>query len=192
MNIELAPWPIVIVPAAVIALAVRVDAKLLGPYFALSELIPGFGNDLMVSDKMTRAAMIRRLAYPFLIGAGISVFGVSGLSLAAVGFLGAALLLWPIIFHGLPYGISKRSKMVWGLYLSLLISYGGLSLLGGYVIELMREAGEGNIGKYVSENFRDWIITAVVVTIFTAWGRGARNALNRQSRKGPREWDEAG
>src|SRR4051812_8762006 len=103
MNMDLAPWPLVIIPAAVIAVAVRLDAKLLGPYFALSELVPGFGSDLMVSDKTTRHAMIRRLIYPFLVGAGISVLGVSGLSLAAVGLLGAALLLWPIIFHGLPY-----------------------------------------------------------------------------------------
>lgn len=184
MNLDLAPWPFVLVPAVIIALAVRLDAKLLGPYFALSELIPGFGSNLMMSGKTTRAAMIRRLVYPFLVGAGISEFGVSGLSLAAVGFLGAALLLWPIIFNGLPYGISRRSKMLWVLYCSLLISYSGLSLLGGYVIELMHEAGDGDIGKYVSENFRDWVITAVIVTIFTAWGTGARNALNRQSQKG--------
>lgn len=187
MNLDLAPWPLVIGPAAVIALAVRVDAKLLGPYFALSELIPGFGSDLMVGDKTTRAAMIRRLVYPFLVGAGVSFFGVSGLSLAAVGSLAAALLLWPIIFHGLPYGISRRSKMLWILYLALLISYAGLSLMGGYVIELMREAGDGDIGAYVAENFRDWIITAVVVTIFAAWGTGARHALDRQSRNGPVE-----
>lgn len=192
MNMDLAPWPLVIIPAAVIAIAVRLDAKLLGPYFALSELVPGFGSDLMVSDKTTRHAMIRRLVYPFLVGAGISVFGVSGLSLAAVGLLGAALLLWPIIFHGLPYGISKRSRLLWVLYFSLLVSYGGLSLLGGFVIELMREAGDGDIGKYVSENFRDWVITALVVTIFTAWGTGARNALTRQSLKGSEEWDEVG
>lgn len=183
MNFDLAPWPFVIVPAALIALAVRLDAKMLGPYFALSELIPGFGNDLMVSDKTTRAALIRRLIYPFLIGAGISAFGVSGLSLAAAGFLGAALLLWPIIFHGLPYGISSRSKVLWVLYVSLLISYSGLSLLGGYAIEVMREAGDGDIGKYISDNFRDWIITAAIVMIFTSWGRGARNALNRRSRE---------
>src|SRR6478672_4226358 len=113
MNMNLAPWPLVIVPAATIALAVRLDAKLLGPYFSFSELIPGFGNNLIVGDKITRAAMIRRLVYPLLIGAGISALGVSGLSLAAAGFLGAALLLWPIIFQGLPYGISKRSKMLW-------------------------------------------------------------------------------
>lgn len=187
MNLDLAPWPLVVLPAAVIALAVRSDAKLLGPYFALSELIPGFGSTLMVSDKTTRAAMIRRLVYPFLIGAGMSVLGVSGLSLAAVGFLGASLLLWPIIFHGLPYGISRRSKMLWVLYFSLLVSYAGLSLLGGYAIDLMREAGDGDIGKYVGEHFRDWIITTVVVMIFTTWGIGARNALNRQSRKDPVE-----
>lgn len=97
--------------------------------------------------------MIRRLVYPFLVGAGVSFFGVSGLSLAAVGFLAAALLLWPIIFHGLPCGISRRSKMLWILYLALLISYAGLSLMGGYVIELMREAGDGDIGAYVRRIF---------------------------------------
>lgn len=181
MNMNLAPWPLVIGPAATIALAVRLDAKLLGPYFSFSELIPGFGNDLLVGDQATKAALIRRLVYPFLIGAGISVLGVSGLSLAACGFLGAVLSLWPIIFQGLPYGISKRSKLLWVLYCSLLTSYAGLSLLGGYVVDLMREAGNGDIGKYVVENLRDWAITTVVVVIVTAWGAGARNALKQRS-----------
>lgn len=190
MNTDLVPWPSVILPAVAIALAVRLDAKLLGPYFALSELIPGFGGDIIVSDKTTRAALIRRLVYPFLIGAVIAALGVSGLSLASVGFLGAGLLLWPIIFHGLPHGISRRSRMLWVLYLSLLISYAGLSLLGGYVVELMREAGSGDIGKYISEHFRDWAITAAVVLIFSTWGRGAQNALNRRSRSGTDERHE--
>lgn len=181
MNLDLVAWPLVVVPAAIIALAVRLDAKLLGPYFALSELIPGFGSDLMVSDRMTRAALIRRLFYPLLVGAATSFVGVSGLSLASVGFMGAVLLLWPIIFQGLPYGVSRYSKLLPVLYVSFLISYAGLSLLGGYIVDVMRQAENGDLGKYVVENFRDWAITGLVVTVFTSGGRGAHNALRRRS-----------
>jgi hypothetical protein len=183
MNLELVAWPLVVAPAAIIALAVRLDAKLLGPYFALSELIPGFGNDLMVGDRVTRAAMIRRLFYPLIVGAAASFFGVFGLSLASVGFIGAGLLLWPIIFQGLPYGVSRYSKTLPILYVSFLISYAGLSLAGGYIVDVMRQAEGGDLAKYVAENFRDWAITGLVVAVFTSWGHGAQNALRRRSRQ---------
>lgn len=184
MNLNvLDPWPIVVIPAFILALIVRIDAKLLGPYFSFSELIPGFGNELLFSQKSTRAALVRRLLYPLAIGLIISSWDsmdVSRSSLVAIGLLGSILLLWPIVFHGLPRGISARSKLIPVLYLSLMISYGGLALSGGYVADIMRNAGDGDIWAYVRESFRDWFITGLVVLFFTSIGRGARVKLDRQ------------
>lgn len=178
----LEPWPIVVIPAFVLALIIRIDAKLLGPYFSFSELVAGFGFEFLIFQRSTRAALIRRLLYPVLAGFGCSLLGVFGVSLAGIGALAALLLIWPVVFHGLPVGISRSSLAVPLLYISLLASYGGLTLLGGYIAEVMREAGEGDILAYVQEEFRDWALTALVVLIFTTFGRGAQARLDRRIR----------
>lgn len=178
----LAPWPIVVIPAFVLALAIRIDAKLLGPYFSFSELVSGFGFQFLIFRRSTRAALIRRLLYPLLVGFVCSILGVSGASLAGIGALAAILLIWPVVFHGLPAGVSRRSFAVPLLYVSLLVSYGGLTLFGGFIAEVMRQAGEGDIWAYVREEFRDWAITALVVLIFTTFGRGAQARLDRRAR----------
>lgn len=180
--LELAPWPIVVIPAFVLALIIRIDAKLLGPYFAFSELISGFGFEFLIFQRSTRAAMIRRLLYPLLVGFVCSILGVAGASLVGVGALAAILLIWPVVFHGLPVGVSQRSLAVPLLYISLLVSYGGLTLLGGYIAEIMRQAGEGDILVYVRESFRDWALTGLVVLFFTTFGRGAQARLDRRAR----------
>lgn len=179
--LELAPWPIVVLPAFVLALIIRIDAKLLGPYFSFSELVTGFGFKFLIFHRSTRAALIRRLLYPLLVGFVCSILGVSGASLAAVGVLAVVLLIWPVVVYGLPVGVSGRSLAVPLLYVSLLVSYGALTLFGGYVAEVMRQAGKGDILAYVQAEFRDWALTGLVVLFFTTFGRGAQARLDRRA-----------
>ncbi|THJ64769.1 hypothetical protein E8P82_14185 [Arthrobacter echini] len=177
---DFSPWPAVVIPSFVLALIIRIDAKLLGPYFSFSELVSGFGFNFLIFQRSTRAALIRRLLYPILIGFICSILGVYGASLAAVGALAAVLLIWPVVFHGLPVGVSRRALAVPLLYVSLFVSYGGLTLLGGYIAEVMRRAGEGDIWVYVQESFVNWALTALVILFFTTFGRGAQARLDRR------------
>lgn len=172
------------IPGVLLALLVRLDAKLIGPYFALSELVPGFpGFDapLWTQRGALRFAVARRALYPFLLGC---IFGLSGLSLHVAGVAGgmaAFLLLWPGFFMPRPWGVRQFEWRLILLHVSMVAAFAGFSALGVVVIGTMEALGDGDILKYIGENLFNWILTLVVTIASTAFTKGLFLSMKERS-----------
>jgi hypothetical protein len=150
-------WYEFLVPTLVIALAVRLEATIIGPYWAWVELIP----EVVAEDRS--AARTRRNALTF---ASMSLWPraydlVDG---AILGIAAAGLLLWPLVFHGLPWGISGLRLLL--LYSSLALAFGSSGWFGGYVARFART--EGGVAHFLADNAIGLVIGAVGTLFFSA------------------------
>ena len=167
-------WTAYVAAAFALALLIRLDAKMFGPYFSLSNVITGFeGLDALYwhERKDLQRANRRRLAWPLLVGFAISWSDLASWETGLVTLLGAILLLWPMVFQGLPFGVARRSWQLPTLYGTFLLVYFGLGVLG----ERVQGAVTAN-----PDNFRDWalsngagclIVAAVVLVLSAVYAR---------------------
>ncbi len=181
----MSPWPDLVVPAVAVALLVRVDARFVGPYFALSELVAGSEGLAALAfyrRKTLRAAIIRRFLYPLLLGFLLPLALEMPLTdVAWCGALAAGLLLWPVLFHGLPIGVSRRDWEVPALYLSFVGAYASLAATGALLFELAEYAARGDLRRWAAEQFIGWLATAIIGLFLVSVYRGAFGRLRSKS-----------
>lgn len=106
----MASWPWVVLPALLCALVVRLDAKLIGPYFSIGSILgatEGVFAWQWYEDNKLRNAFFRRMLYPVLLGFCLGWTSLTQLDLASVGALTALLLLWPLVFHGIEWPVPR-------------------------------------------------------------------------------------
>ena len=171
-------------PGLLVAFVIRVDAKLIGPYFALSELVPGFpGFDapLWTQRGALRFAVARRALYPFLLGCLFGLVGQSILTAAVAGGMAAFLLLWPGFFMPRPRGVFQWDWRLLLLHLCLIAAFCGLSALGLVVVGTMEALGDGDIGKYLAENIFNGIVAVIGTVAFSSFSKGLFLGLKEQS-----------
>lgn len=164
----MAGWAWVVVPAVLTALVIRIDAKLVGPYFALSSVISateGLDGKYWYEERPLRMALIRRFVYPVLLGFALAWTHVGAVDTVAAGLLTAGLLLWPAVMNGLPWEVARRAWQLPALYLSLLVSFGALALGGRTLYGLLVYAADGDIRQWVVDEFVGTLITWIVVLI---------------------------
>lgn len=172
-------------PGMVLAIVIRIDAKLIGPYFALSELVPGFpGFDapLWTQRGALRFAVARRALYPFLLGCLFSLIGQDVFTAAVAGSMAAFLLLWPGFFKPRPRGVFQRDWRLILLHLCLVAAFAGLSALGLIVVGTMEALGDGDIVKYVAENAFNGAVAFIATIAFSAFTKGLFLGLKEQAR----------
>jgi hypothetical protein len=126
-------WYELLVPAVLTALAIRLDSVLIGPYWAFAELVAGMGSidaEWWYEQRTLRFGVVRRLLYVVAMGAALSALDeeLRSVDLGIVGVTTAALLLWPIIFHGLPHGVFKSDWQLLPTYGGLVIAFGSLAI----------------------------------------------------------------
>jgi hypothetical protein len=173
---HMSPWPSVVVPAVITALVVRFDAKLMGPYFALSELIGASDSTTsrhFYGSATLRAALWRRLLYALILGFVLAwTTDLALWEVAAVGILAAGLLLWPVLFHGLPFGISRRDWELPVLYVAFVGSYAALAASGALLQRLMRYVADGDVKRWLGDQLLGalgaWIIALFLLAIYRA------------------------
>ncbi len=177
---------VVFLSGLMLALVVRMDAKLIGPYFSLSQLIPGFpGFDAPIWNHRAalRWAVFRRFVYPLLFGALLALLGNPLGTVIASALFGAFLLIWPALFIPRPWGVSNRDWRYAVLNASLLVGFSGLSATGSFVTEIMTILGGGDVGKYVLENLFLWIVTLIVTTTCLAFTKGTFMGLKETAER---------
>lgn len=160
--------------AVLTALLVRADARLVGPYFALSELVPASDSltaSNWYSSKTLRRALARRLLYPVLLGVVLAVLTEMPLwEIGSTGLVAAALLLWPLVFHGLPFGVSRRDWELPVLYFAFAASYGALAVGGALLVELARYASDGDMKRWLADQFlggfATWVFVIFAVAVY--------------------------
>ncbi|MCB2413263.1 hypothetical protein LGT39_10455 [Demequina sp. TTPB684] len=176
----MAPWFAVVVPAVVVALAIRLDSVLIGPYFSISSVVAGmvgvedrFWND----GKNLKHAVIRRFFYPFILGVVLALSGLTLFDTTSAGALAAALLLWPAVFHPLPAFISLRDWQVIVIWLTFFASFGALAALGSYAVEIIYSASDGAVLDYVVALVRDAVLLSIGTTFILAFFKGSFGSL---------------
>jgi hypothetical protein len=166
-------WYQFIAPVVLVALAVRLEAKLIGPYWSWLELIPLLGVEDSATAKRRRGALLRRIALP---GLATFVLGVAwppeynSLDALIIATSAAGLLLWPIIFTGLPRGVPGFQLAL--IYLAFAVAFGGAGWIGRYIAEFIR-AGDG-MSKFLQDNF----VSLIVGGVLTAFAAGVFDRIS--------------
>lgn len=159
-------------PAVLLAVLIRLDAKFVGPYFALSELVGGFeGIDAQYwyEDSTFRNAVMRRFLWPLVGSMVLSVLGWSLAEVVVVALLVVGLLLWPAVFHGLPLGVSRRDWEVPALYGVVALLFGASAASGYYLVDAMRGVGGGSLRMFIQEYVVPsllWLVLAGLASIY--------------------------
>ncbi len=187
-----AGWLTFLLPAMATAIVVRWDAVKIGPYFALSDLIsamPPTQARMFYEDTVLRRALYRRFVYPFLLG--VVLGGTTDMAMTdvtAVGVVTALLLVWPVVFQGLPWYVPTRTWHLPALYVSFLIAYGALTLSGALVSSLFLRVTRGEIVDWVTNellaNGIVWLVGLFAVSVFGAARRRTNDEANRRHELG--------
>jgi hypothetical protein len=181
-------WYEVLLPAVITALAIRIDGFLIGPYWSFSEIVAGMGGtdaEYWYAGGTRRWAAIRRFAYPLIVGAAMSIIdpklSISGA--VTIGLVTIGFLLWPIVTHGLPLGVAKSDWLLLPLYVGIVLAFGAFTALGHLAIEFGRAQGNGDLGRYATDQAADWIITTIIAIIGTAFFQGAKHRLQEKKHR---------
>lgn len=178
-------WYEALIPAAVIALAVRYEARLFLPYWSWIQLVPQTGSvDTPRERRRKRQSLARRVAIPLIVGLALVGFlpGTYGLNeVVVVALLGAGLLLWPLLFAHVAYSIPTsnwKTRMLYGL---VPVSFAAAGLVGGWIAQLV--AAQGGWLDFIQDQFISIVITTIVLLFANA-------AIDRLSAEVGRDFEE--
>jgi hypothetical protein len=187
-------WYAVLIPAAFTALAVRLDAVWIGPYWSFMELVPGMGGvdvDFWYEQSQRRWAIVRRYAYVALVpGVGVTVVvdGSTAWDAALVGAVTAGLILWPLLFYGLPLGVMRSDWQLAPLYTGVVISFVAAAATGSMMVDYVREQSRGDVVGWLQEQYVEAIfwpaIWAVAVAVFVGAYRSLRLKKRERDERG--------
>jgi hypothetical protein len=179
------PWYAILVPAAVTALVIRADAVLVGPYWTFLDLFPEIeAPDSWYERPALRFAIVRRYGYVTLAGAGMTLLREDW-SLADAGLLGsviAGLLLWPLAFHGLPYGIFRSDWQLVPWYVGVATSFVAASVLGRLGIAYVEAQADGDPLDWLADHGLEAVFWTAVGVLATAFSRGSFESLREKRR----------
>jgi hypothetical protein len=176
-----------VLPAVLTALAIRADAVLIGPYWTFTAIVPGLEGvdaDMWYERPALRNAIIRRYAYVALASAAMSaLFAEWGTWHAGVlGGAIAGLLLWPIVFHGLPYGVLRRDWQLAPLYLGVVLSFLSAAIVGELMWGYVDAQANGDPVRWLRDHALEGLFWAAMTLMGTAFFRGALGSLRTKSR----------
>lgn len=181
-------------PALLVVVLIRLDAKLIGPYFSTGELLPSFGyGPLEMTGKGTlRFALIRRLVYPIILG--IVLYALhSDVTMALVaGLMTGFLLAWPAwIAPNPPMGVSFRDGRYHLFYFGIILSGGTLTLGGWSVAALIGYFSEGEIFLYLAENIFMLLLGVIGAPVIVAYTSAIGKSLSEKAQERERRFNEA-
>lgn len=174
------PWHVVVLPAFIVALVIRFDALLIGPYFSIASVVSGMvGLDdaPFNSSKVLKYAIIRRFFYPLLLGIVLALFGVGLIGATAAGLLAAALLLWPAVFQPLPDFVSLRDWQLVAFWIVFFVAFGMLAMLGWYLVTVVYVTASGDVLDYLFGLIRDTVLVAIGSWFMLAFAKGTFDSL---------------
>lgn len=177
-------WWQVIVPAVTVALAVRWHATQVADwYFAWVDLFDQISYE--PSERPPSAlwqAFLGRMSAPFAVGLALGaaapqVYGpVEG---ATLGALGGLLVLWPMVFHGIPQRLKMTDWLIYVVYGSFVLSAAGAAALGTVAGEALRNPA--TLVEQAALALAFLLLTSVVVYIYNAAARQLGRQLERRS-----------
>jgi hypothetical protein len=181
-------WYFVLIPAAATAVVIRIDSVLIGPYWTFMEVVPGMGGtdvDWWYSRPTLRWAVTRRYAYLVLLGAFLSIIDadLATTDAAVIGVVTAGLLLWPLLFHGLPLGVAKSDWQLIPLYLGVIVSFAAAPVVGVLAVEYVEEQSDGDVPGWLKDQVFEVLFWPLVLFIGTAFFLGSYKSLRNRKRE---------
>lgn len=172
------PWYQVALPAVLIALLVRLEARMAGPYFSFLELLSPREYEGM--DRRRRLnAITRRFGIPVVTLFALASIGPEvyqgAWSAALVAGAGGFLLVWPVTVMGLPRGVRRRWSIV--IYTAILVGFSGGGALGADMAALVRESG--GLIEFIRNNLYPFLMEAFVLAM-AAWVYTAATSPSRR------------
>lgn len=127
-------WWQMLMPSVTIALGIRLLAVFGPKYFSWIELLSVVQGESQETRVERRKAIGQRTAVPVVIVAvwTLIIPDIHWLDGAFIGAVAAGLLLWPMVFHGLPHGVYKNDWLLAPVY-------------GSFVLILTLSASLGNL-----------------------------------------------
>lgn len=182
-------WYEFLVPAVAANLLIRLDAVTLDPYWAFSDLVSrsrGIAADPWNPPEKMRRAVFRRYLYLVLVGVGLTLYDsdISTIDVAIVGAATAGLLLWPILYHGLPLGVARSDWMLVPLYtFGVLGGFVASALFGHYATNFAYEQSNGDIVRWALDEAIKSLIWLLIVSAFAAFYFGAMGTLRKRAQR---------
>lgn len=181
-------WYAVLVPAVIVNVLIRLDGFLLGPYWAFSELVPGLGStdaDFWLASKRIRRAVIRRFTYP---GVALFFFTLYDLELvwpeaALIGTVTACLLLWPMVFYGLPLGVARTDWLLLPLFVGVIGGFAASAVTGHYIASAIIEEAGGDWIGWLRDQIVGAAIGLIATVLFAAFFRESASRLVEKKRR---------
>lgn len=173
-------WWQFLAPAIGIALIARFEAMLIGPYWSWLEMTAWHG-EYGIADRRRRQSFYRRVAIPgvvcfVIVALWPTAYDLKNAAIVAAG--GAGLILWPVVFQGLPTQLRAWAACL--LYLSMVAAFASAGLLGAYVAVFARDGG--GVWHFIQDNVFGVMIGALGTLFFTgAMGRVSRTESKRNS-----------
>jgi hypothetical protein len=188
------PWYAILLPAAITALVIRADAVWRGPYWTFLDLIDALERDR--SDPsgedrgQLRFAVARRYAYVAVAAVVMSVLQDewSALDSAILGAVIAGLLLWPLFFHGLPYGVLPSDWQLIPWYLGVVASFVSACVMGSIVVAYVDAQSGGESLEWLKDEALQFGFTALVLFVASAFSRGSLQSLRVRRSAREKEW----
>lgn len=180
-------WYLVLIPAALAAVIIRVDSVYVGPYWTFTEVVPGMGTDVdwWYAQPRLRWAIVRRYSYAALPGAFLSVYDhqLATADVALVGVVLAGLLLWPLLFHGLPIGVAPRDWQLVPLYIGVVASFTAAPVVGSLLVDYVQEQSGGDVVGWLKDETFDIIFWPLLLLVGSALFRGSYSSLRERNRR---------
>lgn len=158
-------WYYALLPAALIAILVRLEAIFLLPYWSWLQLIPETGTaNTLLKRKQKRRSLARRMAIPLvaalvLVSIWPSVYGVA--ESAIVATMGAGLLLWPLLIAPFHQEVRSPPWLAWVLYGLLPIGFAASGVVGVLVGQAI--AQRGGWVDFISDQLISFVLSTIVV-----------------------------
>lgn len=163
-------WIFILLPAVLLAAAIILDNKGIGPYFPILDVIFNeFGSGYKWNDREILWSFARRFTYAALLGALLGFAGYSFPGIVAVFFVTGFLLIWPAFFHSLPVYASKSDSqvlLVWGLYVLSIVAAGAF---GARALAFVRAISGQSTWDFARGLLSQTVALAVLTFVFTAF-----------------------
>jgi hypothetical protein len=179
-------WFEMIIPAVIVALLVRLDALLVGPYWAFLDLL----SELSERASIRRHTIVRRFLIPVVVGGVFEAIRSSRSSLDAgiIGVVGAGFLIWPMIFTGLPRFVSATDWQVPVLYAAVVGAFFLGGFLGSEAAGFFRElVTSGQFLAYLRERWAEFLVGLILsVLLLTIQDRTSARLEQRRKHRADR------
>lgn len=184
-------WWLVLGPATLLAAAIILDNRYLGPYFAVLDVVfNDFGTGYKWSDREILLSLARRYFYTVFLGVVLRVFNYGTWDIGGVFLVAGFLLIWPAFGRGIPVYARTSDWQVlltWALYVGSLVSFG---LFGSHLFALIKLITNKSPFQFIRDACVDSFALFILSIVLVAFRGPVQSRIWQRRRPSPPESSE--